>query len=437
MRIIHCILWFTFPSTSICNEKFISGVSGLRFCGAVKRNVGVEDFKFTGYRHLETDKLEGRHCEKWIVLTTIFPPSDSTRLLGEMTERGWCCVVVADKNGPNEYNVDGIFYLTVQKQQMLHFRVLDHMPWKHFGRKNIGFLWAISHGARVIYDTDDDNKLKALDIPILDEKVTTHVEQPKVFQHKAYNPYSHFQPSCEHIWPRGYPLDLLQTDLNTNLSELHTVVITKPPAVQQFLVDRDPDVDAVFRLTRHMPCFFNESGSSGTRFPDPLVLPKTVFAPYNAQSSIHLYESFWGLLLPVTVHGRVSDIWRAYLVQRLLWDVEQVVAFRPTYVVHERVGHDSLKDFDSEQDLYLKTSAMLNFLSEWRSNASTLVERIEQLWVELFQRGFVEEADYRLAQAWISDLLSLGYDFPRIPENTPEVCEDSAFTSIRCKRVNN
>ena len=31
-------------------------------------------------------------------------------------------------------------------------------------------------------------------------------------------------------------------------------------------------------------------------------------------------EAFWGLLLPVTVHGRVSDIWRAYLTQKLLWD---------------------------------------------------------------------------------------------------------------------
>eukprot|EP00971_Amphidinium_carterae_P025556 504125-Amphidinium_carterae.1 len=27
------------------------------------------------------------------------------------------------------------------------------------------------------------------------------------------------------------------------------------------------------------------------------------------QATLHLYEAFWGLLLPVTVHGRVSDIW--------------------------------------------------------------------------------------------------------------------------------
>ena len=28
---------------------------------------------------------------------------------------------------------------------------------------------------------------------------------------------------------------------------------------------------------------------------------------YSCQATVHLYEAFWGLLLPVTVHGRVSD----------------------------------------------------------------------------------------------------------------------------------
>ena len=31
------------------------------------------------------------------------------------------------------------------------------MPWNHFGRKNLGFVYAALHGAEYIYDTDDDN----------------------------------------------------------------------------------------------------------------------------------------------------------------------------------------------------------------------------------------------------------------------------------------
>lgn len=74
--------------------------------------------------------------------------------------------------------------------------------------------------------------------------------------------------------------------------------------------------------------------------------------------------------------------------------------------------HDYLKDFQSESDIYLKAAALVKFLGEWSSTAPTLVERIEQLWVELYERGFVEQEDVLLAQAWIRDLLALGYQFP-------------------------
>jgi hypothetical protein len=42
------------------------------------------------------------------------------------------------------------------------------------------------------------------------------------------------------------------------------------------------------------------------------------------------------------------------------------------------------------------------------------VERLEQLWAALYSRGFVELDDLLLAQAWIRDLLALGYVFPEI-----------------------
>ena len=34
------------------------------------------------------------------------------------------------------------------------------MPWHSFGRKNVGYLFAISNGANVIWDFDDDNIIK-------------------------------------------------------------------------------------------------------------------------------------------------------------------------------------------------------------------------------------------------------------------------------------
>lgn len=403
--------------SSLAQEPFkdISGVSGKRFSGDVIRELPKEDFSFAGTKRSDLKAIAKQEsCEKWIVVTTIFQPSPATRKLGEMTRKGWCYVVVADKNGPGEYDdVEGVVYLTVERQRALHFQIIEHIPWRHFGRKNIGYLYAIAHGAKVIYDTDDDNRLKEAEIPVLGigsgtERHAVNMTRPVDERggHHVFNPYPSFEPTCGHIWPRGFPLDFVQ---EANSWPLEEVRLGSPPSVQQYLADADPDVDAIFRLTRPLPCSFSGLPSG---LPEAMSLPPGVFAPYNAQATVHLYEAFWGLLLPVTVHGRVSDIWRAYLTQKLMWDVGQVLSFHPSYVIHDRVAHDYLKDFQSEQDLYYKATALVGFLSKWTSDAPTLVERLEQLWAALYMRGFVEMGDLRMAQAWIRDLLAVGYEFP-------------------------
>lgn len=44
------------------------------------------------------------------------------------------------------------------------------------------------------------------------------------------------------------------------------------------------------------------------------------------------------------VHGRVSDIWRSYVAQRLLWDVGYNIAFAPPMVDQFRSPHNYLAD---------------------------------------------------------------------------------------------
>lgn len=414
------IAWLPAVNSKEDASASVSGVSGSRFSGNVIREVSKDQLSFVGTKRSDLRAMQDSlQCERWIVVTSIFQPSPATRMLGKMTRQGWCFVVVADKNGPSEYDdVEGVIYLTVEKQKALHFQIIDHVPWRHFGRKNIGFLYAIAHGAKVIYDTDDDNRLKEERIPMLGvshgsqlpDAGPVNVSRPldDVAGHHLFNPYPSFRPDCGHIWPRGLPLDFVRGKGVQNWT-LHTARLDRPPAVQQFLADEDPDVDAVFRLTRDLPCFFKGKPADE---PEHLVIPPNVFVPYNAQATVHLHEAFWGLLLPVTVHGRVSDIWRSYLTQKLLWDVGQVLSFTNPHVVHDRVAHDYLKDFQSEQDLYLKSTAMVAFLARWQSDAPTLVERLEQLWAALYSRGFVEHGDLLLAQAWIRDLLAVGYQFP-------------------------
>lgn len=53
---------------------------------------------------------------------------------------------------------------------------------------------------------------------------------------------------------------------------------------------------------------------------------------YLCQATLHFPPAFWGMLLPVTVHGRVSDIWRSYFTQTLLPSTGAVTAFAPAWV---------------------------------------------------------------------------------------------------------
>ena len=55
-----------------------------------------------------------------------------------------------------------IIFLSAISQANLNNEFVDAMPWFSFGRKNIGYLYAIANGAKTIWDFDDDNLLKVL-----------------------------------------------------------------------------------------------------------------------------------------------------------------------------------------------------------------------------------------------------------------------------------
>jgi len=83
------------------------------------------------------------------------------------------------------------------------------------------------------------------------------------------------------------------------------------------------DVDAIYRMVHGVPQIFHSFRNAsdmyehGTR--NPLVsLPPRVLCPFNAQGALHLPEAYFGLLLPCTVSGRVTDIWRSYITETIL-----------------------------------------------------------------------------------------------------------------------
>ena len=104
----------------------------------------------------------GKVCKNWAVTTTIFPPTTTVNQIAALPD--WCLVIAGDKKTPKVYNVSGgAVYLSPADQEKMNFKTHGLLRWNHFGRKNLGFLYAIQHGARWVYDTDDDNELQRPD----------------------------------------------------------------------------------------------------------------------------------------------------------------------------------------------------------------------------------------------------------------------------------
>ena len=146
---------------SLCNvNEMLDAVTGSMFEMDKKRSYNGPRLRKSDLVFNNTSKPEGMICDNWVVVTSVNDPTVVVKQLAESNEK-LCLVVVADKKSPNDYDVNRshVVYLTVEEQEKLQYNIMKLVPWNHFARKNIGFLYAIEHGAKQIFDLDDDNEL--------------------------------------------------------------------------------------------------------------------------------------------------------------------------------------------------------------------------------------------------------------------------------------
>ena len=209
------------------------------------------------------------------------------------------------------------------------------------------------------------------------------------------------------LFQLGFPLEHVQNPAHSgNIAYRMNSEPMESIAVMQLCADIDPDIDAVHRLVHPLPMKFSVN--------QKLLVPTHAFVPYNAQATLHTKHALWALFLPSTVAGRVSDIWRGYFAQALFRDVGLQVAILPPDVTQERNAHNYLGDLQSELDLYFKAGKLIEFLSSWESTAKTIPERMEQLWVALYEHDYIKLDDVFGVQLWLQALIDIGYNFPTL-----------------------
>lgn len=245
------------------------------------------------------------HCEKWAVVTTINAPTNAVQKqalvsaagakVTDGVHTGWCLLVVADTGSPDDYNLDvpnlKFTYFSVSRQKQLasaassaEKQFYQTLPWGHVGRKNAGYLYALRHGARYIYDFDDDvlllSKHHTIYVPgesanpatktaTLNELFTTRVPSAP-YDAEVFNPFPLFDANHNPSWPRGFPPERILSNSSTHEAPIETATVKVPResiGVVQYLANHDPDVDSMYRLVRPLPLDFPLHGVA------PLILP--------------------------------------------------------------------------------------------------------------------------------------------------------------------
>jgi hypothetical protein len=246
-----------------------------------------------GKNNINVSILSNKTSEKWIVVTSINNPTDSINSLSKI--ENFQLVVVGDITSPNNWSYPNVIFLSLNDQIERYSSLANVIPTRCYCRKIFGYLYAIQHGAKYIYDTDDDNS------PIVD--INQHFIYDNCSnglianfksnsrgknEYNVINPYSHFGQSS--IWPRGYPLNRIK-EKHDNMFSLAK---RKTSIIQQGVVNGDPDVDAIYLLLNShekQERFNIEFDSSAPS----IQLPSDLFSPFNSQNTLFHYDAFWSL----------------------------------------------------------------------------------------------------------------------------------------------
>lgn len=326
---------------------------------------------------------------KHLVVTSISAPNAVLRSLAEGSqEHGFQFTIIGDSKSPDHFELDGADFFPLGKQKELPFRLAGLLNERSYARKNLGYLRAIQGAADFILETDDDNFPR----PDFWKSPERGVSGTLVEHDDWVNVYSYF--STSRIWPRGYPLEYL--DRASSPTESAAVMVCP---IQQGLADENPDVDAVYRMTCPLPLSFDRR--------DPVILCSGAWCPFNSQSTVHFPEVFPLLYLPTFCSFRMTDIWRSFVSQRILWTCGWNLSFHNASVWQERNAHNLLNDFADEVSGYLNNARIAEALNALplTEGSDAICDNMIACYQKLVEMALVGEQEIPLLEAWIADCL--------------------------------
>ena len=328
------------------------------------------------------------------VVTSIQEPTESLRRLNiVMKELNSTLLVIGDRKSPNNFTLEGCKFIGIERQSTLGLEAATKIPENSYSRKMIGYLQALQSGADRIFETDDDN------IPL--ENFYDIQDFPKVCRvinstDTWINTYEYF--TTVKIWPRGFPLEnITGTDFKNSIA---TSSLKFEACVVQYLVDNDPDVDAIYRMTQSekFPITF-EPGKT-------FMVPGDSYTPFNSQSTDWPIEFVELMYLPSTCSFRMTDIWRSFIAQRIGREIGFHLIFRSPIMMQSRNEHVLHSDFSEEIEGYLNYNSVVSILNktECLPGIDNIAQNLIRCYNALIHFGIFHETELEILDAYIRDI---------------------------------
>ena len=329
-----------------------------------------------------------------IIITTINPPRKEIKAFSKI--KNWHLISVGDKKTPLDWKANNVIYLSPQMQDGLFPNYSKVAPWNRFTRKNTGYLFAIKNKAKIIADTDDDVfPYKTYPHKLNSKKETIVLSGPKFINiYKFYLKKGTKKNLC---WPRGFPLDYI-TSKEKIIQKKSKVFVP----MQNSVIDKDSDFDAIYRLTNNTWVDFKKSGQ--------YALGEGTYCPVNTQNTFTYPDVYPLLYLPTYANFHVDDIWRGYIAQRIMWEIDAHLLFTyPTAYTSDRNTHNYLKDFEIELPLFLQSNKLVALLDSL-SLSKDISRSLLKVYREVVKAGILPKEELIVVTQWIREIEKLKYN---------------------------
>ena len=325
-----------------------------------------------------------------VVITSINKPNKIIKkIFSECKKKKIKMIIIGDKKTPkyeNKYEM-----VDIKKQNNLNFKLSKILPLNSYSRKNIGYLISMSRGSEIIIETDDDNYPKKNFFNDLEK-----FKKIKLLKGNEWiNIFKFFSKDKNKlIWPRGFPLD----EIKKNPKIKYKIKNVFSP-VQQRLCDGNPDVDAIFRLTRNFKSIVFQKNIK-------VALDKNSLCPFNSQNTVWHKESFPLLYLPSHCTMRATDIWRSFVTLRVMKCFNWRLTFLPSTVVQKRNFHNLLDDFNLEFPVYKNSKIFNEVLKSLNLSNDKLriLENIFKCYEALIKYRILDKKELDLIYKWLLDI---------------------------------